>query len=189
MAEEEKNKEEEQEEEETEEEEEEETEEDPVEESEDSDGAGEEEEEEADEDDEEDDSEEVDDEEEGEDVEVPEKFEDIVEEIEGMPVIELNELVKLLEKKWGVSAQAVAAAGGGGEEEEEKDAYDVSLEDFGDSKIGVIKAVKAALGLGLKEAKSLVEDAPVVVKEGVPTEEAEEMKEAIEEAGGTVELK
>jgi large subunit ribosomal protein L7/L12 len=124
------------------------------------------------------------------DVEVPEKFEDIVEEIEGMPVIELNELVKLLEKKWGVSAQAVAAAGGGGaEEEEEKNAYDVELSDFGDSKIGVIKAVKAALGLGLKEAKGLVEDAPVVLKEGVATEDAETMKEAIEEAGGEVELK
>lgn len=130
------------------------------------------------------------DEEEGEDVEVPAKFADIVEEIEGLPVIELNELVKLLEKKWGVSAQAVAAAGGGGgDEEEEKDAYTVELADFGDSKIGVIKAVKAALGLGLKEAKGLVEDAPVTLKEGVPTEEAEEMKEAIEEAGGTVELK
>lgn len=129
-------------------------------------------------------------EEEGEDVEVPEKFADIVEEIEGMPVIELNELVKLLEKKWGVSAHAApASGGGGGEEEEEKDAYDVELTDFGDSKIGVIKAVKSALGLGLKEAKGLVEDAPVVLKEGVATEDAEAMKEAIEEAGGTVELK
>jgi large subunit ribosomal protein L7/L12 len=129
-------------------------------------------------------------EDEGEDVEVPEKFADIVEQVEGMPVIELNELVKLLEKKWGVSAQAVAAAGGGGgEEEEEKDAYDVELTDFGDSKIGVIKAVKSALGLGLKEAKALVEDAPVVLKEKVATEDAEEMKEAIEEAGGSVELK
>lgn len=130
------------------------------------------------------------DEETGEDVEVPEKFEDIVEKIEEMPVIELNELVKLLEKKWGVSAQAVAAAGGGGEEEEEeKDAYDVELTDFGDSKIGVIKAVKAALGLGLKEAKGMVEDAPVVLKEGMPTEDAEEFKENIEEEGGEVELK
>jgi large subunit ribosomal protein L7/L12 len=129
-------------------------------------------------------------EDEGEDVEVPEKFADIVEQVEGMPVIELNELVKLLEKKWGVSAQAVAAAGGGGgEEEEEKDAYDVELTDFGDSKIGVIKAVKSALGLGLKEAKGLVEDAPVVLKEKVATEDAEAMKEAIEEAGGSVELK
>ena len=129
-------------------------------------------------------------EDEGEDVEVPEKFADIVEQVEGMPVIELNELVKLLEKKWGVSAQAVAAAGGGGgEEEEEKDAYDVELTDFGDSKIGVIKAVKSALGLGLKEAKALVEDAPVVLKEKVATEDAEEMKGAIEEAGGSVELK
>ncbi len=147
-----------------------------------------------DEDDQEEDAEEEDDddnevEEEGEDVEVPEKFEDIVEEIEGMPVIELNELVKLLEKKWGVSAQAVAAGGGGEEEEEEKDEYDVELADFGDSKISVIKAVKAALGLGLKEAKGMVEDAPVVLKEGVPTEEAEEMKEKIEDEGGEVELK
>jgi large subunit ribosomal protein L7/L12 len=127
---------------------------------------------------------------EGEDVEVPEKFADIVEEIEQLPVIELNELVKLLEKKWGVSAQAVAAASGAGAgEEEEKDAYDVELSDFGDSKIGVIKAVKAALGLGLKEAKGLVEDAPVVLKEKVSIEDAEAMKEAIEEAGGSVELK
>ena len=128
----------------------------------------------------------------GEDVEVPEKFADIVEEIEEMPVVELNELVSLLEKKWGVSAQAVAAAGGGGggdEEEEEKDAYDVELTDFGDSKISVIKAVKAGLGLGLKEAKGMVEDAPVVLKEGMDAEEAEELKENIEEEGGTVELK
>lgn len=192
MAEEEKNNEEENEEEETEEDDEEEEEENDDEEA---DGGDEEDDsDEEEEDDTEADSEESDngtsDEEGGEDVEVPEKFEDIVEEIEGMPVIELNELVKLLEKKWGVSAQAVAAAGGGGgEEEEEKDAYDIELTDFGDSKIGVIKAVKAALGLGLKEAKGMVEDAPVVLKEGVPTEEAEEMKEAIEEAGGTVELK
>lgn len=129
-------------------------------------------------------------EEEGEDVEVPEKFAKIVEEIEQLPVIELNELVKLLEKKWGVSAQAVAAvAGGGGGEEEEKDAYTVELTSAGDSKIGVIKAVKAALGLGLKEAKALVEDAPTVLKEGVPTEDAEAMKKEIEEAGGSVELK
>jgi large subunit ribosomal protein L7/L12 len=128
----------------------------------------------------------------GEDVEVPEKFADIVEEIEEMPVVELNELVSLLEKKWGVSAQAVAAAGGGGggdEEEEEKDAYDAELTDFGDSKISVIKAVKAGLGLGLKEAKGMVEDAPVVLKEGMDAEEAEELKENIEEEGGTVELK
>lgn len=132
------------------------------------------------------------DEEMGEDVEVPEKFADIVEEIEEMPVVELNELVSLLEKKWGVSAQAVAAGGGGGggeEEEEEKDAYDIELTDFGDSKISVIKAVKAGLGLGLKEAKGMVEDAPVVLKEGMDTEEAEELKENIEEEGGTIELK
>jgi large subunit ribosomal protein L7/L12 len=134
--------------------------------------------------------EEEEDEDEGEDVEVPEKFADIIEEIEEMPVIELNELVSLLEKKWGVSAQAVAAGGGGdSEEEEEKDAYDIELTDFGDSKISVIKQVKASLGLGLKEAKSMVEDAPVVLKEGVPAEDAEEMKEKVEEEGGTIELK
>jgi large subunit ribosomal protein L7/L12 len=149
------------------------------------------EEEEADDDESEEDDE-GDEEMDGEDVEVPEKFADIVEEIEEMPVVELNELVSLLEKKWGVSAQAVAAAGAGGggdEEEEEKDAYDVELTDFGDSKISVIKAVKASLGLGLKEAKGMVEDAPVVLKEGMDAEEAEELKENIEEEGGTVELK
>lgn len=141
-------------------------------------------------DDEEVDAEEEEDEDEGEDVEVPEKFADIIEEIEEMPVIELNELVSLLEKKWGVSAQAVAAGGGGDtEEEEEKDAYDIELTDFGDSKISVIKQVKASLGLGLKEAKSMVEDAPVVLKEGVPAEDAEEMKEKVEEEGGTIDLK
>jgi large subunit ribosomal protein L7/L12 len=156
----------------------------------------EDEEDEDDEDEDEDDEDESDDEDEadegmGEDVEVPEKFADIVEEIEEMPVVELNELVSLLEKKWGVSAQAVATGGGGGGEgeDEEKDAYDVELTDFGDSKISVIKAVKAALGLGLKEAKGMVEDAPVVLKEGMDAEEAEELKENIEEEGGTVELK
>lgn len=129
-------------------------------------------------------------EDEGADVEVPAKFKDLVEQVENMSVIELNELVKLLEKKFGVSAQAVAAApaadAGGAEEKSE---FTVELTSAGDSKIGVIKAVKAALGLGLKEAKDLVEDAPAVLKDNVKKEEAEEMKAAIEEAGGSVELK
>lgn len=126
-----------------------------------------------------------------EDVEVPSKFKDLVESVEKMTVLELNELVKLLEKKFGVSAQAVAVAPAGAAEggAEEKSSYNVELTSAGDSKIAVIKAVKAALGLGLKEAKDLVEDAPAMLKEGVPAEEAEEMKKAIEEAGGKVELK
>lgn len=125
-----------------------------------------------------------------EEVEVPAEFKDLIEKIEKMTVLELNELVKVLEKKFGVSAQAVAvaapAAGGGAEE---KDDFIVELTSSGDSKIGVIKAVKTVLGLGLKEAKDLVESAPAVLKEGVKKDEAEEMKKAIEEAGGKVELK
>ena len=128
---------------------------------------------------------------EGADVEVPEKFKSIVEAIEKMSVLDLNELVKLFEKKFGVSAAAVAVAGGGaggGEAAEEKSDFNVKLVSFGESKIGVIKAVKAALGLGLKEAKELVEGAPAVLKEKVAKDDAEAMKAAIEEAGGTVEL-
>ena len=129
---------------------------------------------------------------EGEEVEVPEKFKKLVEEVENMSVLELNELVKVLEKKFGVSAQAVAVAGPAAGAEggaEEKDSFTVELASAGDSKIGVIKAVKGALGLGLKEAKDLVESAPAVLKEGVPKEDAENMKKEIEEAGGTVNLK
>ena len=127
----------------------------------------------------------------GEDVEVPEKFKALVEGIETMSVLDLHELVKLLEKKFGVSAAAVAVAGaaGGAEAEEEKTSFDVELSSMGESKIQVIKAVKAALGLGLKEAKDLVEAAPTMLKEGMKKEEAEELKKAIEEAGGKVELK
>lgn len=126
----------------------------------------------------------------GEDVEVPAKFKDIVDAIENMSVLDLNELVKLFEKKFGVSAAAVAVAGGGaaGEAAEEKTDFAVKLVSAGESKIGVIKAVKAALGLGLKEAKDLVESAPAVLKEKAPKEEAESMKAEIEAAGGTVEL-
>ena len=129
-------------------------------------------------------------EEEGAEVEVPAEFKALVEQVENMSVLELNELVKLLEKKFGVSAAAVAVAGPAGDAGgEEKSDFDVELTAIGDSKIGVIKAVKAALGLGLKEAKEMVEGAPVVVKAGAPKEEAEELKKAMEEAGATVTLK
>ncbi len=129
---------------------------------------------------------------EGVEVEVPEKFKSIVEAIESMSVLDLNELVKLLENKFGVSAVAVASGGGGGAEggaEEEKDSFNVELTGAGDQKIQVIKAVKAVLGLGLKEAKDLVEGAPTMLKEGMPKEEAEALKASVEEAGGSVELK
>jgi large subunit ribosomal protein L7/L12 len=125
-------------------------------------------------------------------VEVPEKFEKIVEEIEKMSVMELNELVKVFEAKFGVSAQAVAAgpaAGGAADAGEEQDSFTVELTEAGGQKIAVIKAVKGLLGLGLKEAKDAVDGAPGVLKEGVKKEEAEEMKKMIEEAGGKVTLK
>lgn len=124
------------------------------------------------------------------DVEVPAKFADIVSAVEEMSVLELNELIKVIEAKWGVSATAVAAgpaAGGAGAEE--KSEFDVVLESDGGAKIPVMKVVKELLGLGLKEAKELVEGAPETLKAGVKKEEAEEMKAKIEEAGGKVELK
>lgn len=124
-------------------------------------------------------------------VEVPAKFKTIVDSIESMSVLDLHELVKLLEKKFGVSAAAVAVAGGSasGEAAEEKDEFDVELTSFGEAKIPVMKAVKEALGLGLKEAKDLVESAPVVVKPGMKKDEAEALKAAIETAGGKATLK
>ena len=126
-------------------------------------------------------------------VEVPEKFKKIVEEIEKMSVIELNELVKVFEAKFGVSAQAVAAApaggGAGGDADEEQDSFTVELTEAGGQKIAVIKVVKSLLGLGLKEAKDAVDGAPAVLKEGVKKEEAEDIKKQIEEAGGKVTLK
>ncbi len=131
-----------------------------------------------------------------EEVQVPEKFKSIVESIENMSVLELSELVKVLEDKFGVSASApavaVAAAPGaaGGEAQaEEKTEFSVELKNAGDQKIQVIKAVREITGLGLKEAKELVDSAPKVIKEGVKKEEAEEIKKKIEEAGGVVELK
>ena len=109
-----------------------------------------------------------------------------------MSVLELHELVKALEKRFGVSAQATVVAGGAGDgagSAEEKDSFNVELTSVGDQKIQVIKAVKEALGLGLKEAKDLVDAAPSMLKEGAKKEEAEAMKTAIETAGGKVELK
>jgi len=124
-------------------------------------------------------------------VEVPAKFKKLVEEVENMTVLELSELVKVLEKKFGVSAAAVAVAGpaAGAAAGEEKSAFNVELSDAGGNKIAVIKAVKEALGLGLKEAKDLVDAAPSMLKEGMKKEEADELKKKIEEAGGKVTLK
>ncbi len=122
--------------------------------------------------------------------------EQVVEFIEKMTVLELAELVKELEEKFGVSAAAPVAvaagpAAGGGEAAaaEEKDEFDVVLASAGDKKINVIKVVRAATGLGLKEAKDLVDGAPNTVKEAAPKAEAEELKKQLEEAGATVELK
>ncbi len=123
--------------------------------------------------------------------EVPAKFKALVDSIETMSVLELHELVKTLEKKFGVSAAAVAApaAGAGAEAAEEKSDFTIHLKDAGASKIGVIKVVKEALALGLKEAKDLVDAAPTLLKDGMKKEEAEALKKAIETAGGKVELK
>lgn len=128
-------------------------------------------------------------EEEGADVEVPAKFKTLVEQVEAMSVLELNELVKLLEKKFGVSAAAVAVAGPAAGAAEEQSEFAVELVSDGGAKIPVMKAVKELLGLGLKEAKELVESAPAVIKEGLKKEEAETMKAKIEEAGGKATLK
>lgn len=115
---------------------------------------------------------------------------EIIDAVEKMTVMELNELVKAIEEKWGVSATAVAAApaAGGGEAAEEKSTFTVKLTDKGAQAIAVIKVVKEALALGLKEAKDLVDAAPSVLKEGVKKDEANELKKKIEEAGGKVEL-
>ena len=117
--------------------------------------------------------------------------EQIIEAVEKMTVLELNTLVKSIEEKWGVSAAAVAAAGpaAGAGAAEEKSSFNVHLTDAGAAKVQVIKAVKDALGLGLKEAKDLVDAAPAVLKEGMKKEDADKLKAAIEAAGGKVELK
>lgn len=122
---------------------------------------------------------------------------EIIKQIESMSVLELNDLVKALEEKFGVSAAmmgpavAVAQAVGGDETNavEEKDSFNVILKDAGQSKIQVIKVIREVTGKGLKESKDLTDKTPAVVKEGVKKEEAEELKKKLEEAGGTVELK
>ena len=121
--------------------------------------------------------------------------EDLIEAIKGMTVLELSEMVKALEEAFGVSAAApmAAAAPAAGaapaEEVEEQTAFDVVLTAFGDQKIQVIKVVRALTGLGLKEAKDVVEGAPKAIKEGVTKDEAEEAKKQLEEAGASVEIK
>jgi large subunit ribosomal protein L7/L12 len=124
--------------------------------------------------------------------------EEWIEELKSISVLELSERIKALEEAFGVSAAAVAAApaagaagagGGDAEPEEEQTAFDVVLTAAGDKKIQVIKVVRAATGLGLKEAKALVDEAPKPVKEGVDKEEAEKLKADLEEAGGSVEIK
>jgi large subunit ribosomal protein L7/L12 len=116
---------------------------------------------------------------------------DLITKIDAMSVIELHELVKALEEHYGVSAAAVAVAGaaGAGEAAEEKSSFTVHLASAGESKIGVMKVVKEALGLGLKEAKDLVDGAPVDLKKDMKKEEAEALKKALTEAGASVELK
>lgn len=121
--------------------------------------------------------------------------EEILSAISEMSVLELSELINDMEEKFGVSAAAAvavaapaaAAEDGGGSEEQTE--FDVVLSSFGEKKVGVIKAVRAITSLGLKEAKDLVESAPAPIKEGVPKDEAEELKKQLEDAGGTVEVK
>ena len=126
--------------------------------------------------------------------------EEWIEELKAISVLELSERIKALEEAFGVSATAVAAAApvgagaaggtdGGGEDAEEQSAFDVVLSGAGDKKIQVIKVVRAATGLGLKEAKALVDEAPKPVKEGIDKAEADKLKADLEEAGATVELK
>jgi large subunit ribosomal protein L7/L12 len=122
--------------------------------------------------------------------------EDLLKELSAKPIMEVVELVKMLEEEWGVSAAAPvavaagpAAGGDAGEAAAEKDEFDVVLTSFGETKVGVIKAVRTLTGLGLKEAKDAVEGVPSTIKEGVSKDEAEEVKKQLEEAGGSVELK
>ena len=127
---------------------------------------------------------------------MPTTTEEWIDELKGISVLELSERIKALEEAFGVSATAVAAAapaaGGGGDgaaAEEESTTVDVVLTGAGDKKIQVIKVVRAATGLGLKEAKALVDEAPKPIKEGIERDEADKLKSEIEEAGGTAELK
>lgn len=133
---------------------------------------------------------------ENKEIQVPEKFQDLVKKIEEMSVLDLSQLVKVLEEKFGVSAMPVAAiaapaavAEEGGEAKAEKSSFNVVLTAAGDAKIQVIKVVREITGQGLKEAKDMVDAAPTKIKEGVNKAEAEELKKKLEEAGATVELK
>ena len=134
--------------------------------------------------------------EEKKEITIPEKFKEIVEKIEKLTVLELADLVKILEEKFGVSAvpQVVAApagayAGAGEEGDAKTDSVSVILKDGGQSKVQVIKAVKELTGLGLKEAKDLVDGAPKAIKENIPLAQAEEIKKKLEEAGASMEIK
>ena len=123
-----------------------------------------------------------------------EKITALLEEIKGLTILEMNDLVKALEEEFGVTAAPVAVAGAGAAAApaaavEEKTEFDVELTNFGAKKLDVIKAVREITGLGLKDAKDLVEGAPKMVKEGVSKDEAEAMKKALEEAGATVTIK
>ena len=121
-----------------------------------------------------------------------EKITNIIEEIKSLTLLEINDLVKALEEEFGVSAVVAAgpaAAGAAAPAAEEKTEFDVILKDFGAKKLDVIKAVREITGLGLKEAKEMVEGAPKTVKEGVSKDEAESVKKALEEAGAEVEVK
>jgi len=119
--------------------------------------------------------------------------EDILDTISNMSVMDVVELIEAMEEKFGVSAAAAVAvaapAAGGGEAAAEKDEFDVVMTSFGDNKVSVIKAVRAITGLGLKEAKEMVEGAPSTIKEGAAKAEAEDLKKQLEEAGAAVELK
>src|SRR5580700_10265584 len=120
------------------------------------------------------------------------KFDSFLAELEGASVLELNDLVKAIEEKFGVSAAAVAAApaaGAGAAAADEKDSFNVELTSAGDTKIPVMKVVKEALGLGLKEAKDLVDGVPSMIKENMKKADADELKKKLEEAGATVTLK
>ena len=120
--------------------------------------------------------------------------EELIEELSNKPIMEVVDLVKALEEKWGVSAAAPVAVAAGpaadaGAAAEEQTEFDVMLTSFGEKKVGVIKVVRALTGLGLKEAKDLVEGVPNAVKEAVAKDEAEDVKKQLEEAGGTVDIK
>lgn len=119
-----------------------------------------------------------------------EKYNDIISKLEGLTVLEVAELIKALEEKWGISAAMPVAAGGGAGAavEEEKTSFNVLLKASGDQKINVIKIVREITGLGLKEAKDIVDAAPKVVKEGLKKEDADELKKKLEAVGATAEL-